>query len=53
MKFLYFLLWWNADRELTIAMNTGRNPRNIKQRQDDVRRFKVAYFKETIKWLTN
>ena len=49
MKFLYFLLWWNADRDLTIAMNTGRNPRHIRQREDDVRRYRIACFKESLK----
>ena len=30
MKLFYRLMLWLSDRELTIALNTGRNPENIK-----------------------
>ena len=49
MRLFYTILWWNTDRDLTIAMNTGRNPRHIRQREDDVRRYRIACFKESLK----
>jgi hypothetical protein len=48
MRLFYFLLWWMADRELTIALNTGRGPESIKQLRADVNRWETAYNKELI-----
>ena len=31
MRLFYTILWWNADHDLTIALNTGRGPKSIKQ----------------------
>ena len=31
MRLFYTILLWLADRELTIALNTGRGPKSIKQ----------------------
>ena len=39
---LYTILLWLADRELTIALNTGRNPDNIKALRADVERWDTA-----------
>ncbi len=42
MKLLYFILWWLADKELTIALNTGRNPQHTEALRADVRRWARA-----------
>ena len=39
---LYTILLWLADRELTIALNTGRNPDNIKKIKGDIKRWDDA-----------
>jgi len=39
MKLFYRLMLWFSDIELTIAMNTGRNPENIKAIRADVARW--------------
>ena len=36
MKLFYRLMLWLSDKELTIALNTGRNPENIKALRVDV-----------------
>jgi hypothetical protein len=42
MRLFYFILWWLADHELTIALNTGRSPSSIAQLRADVRRWETA-----------
>lgn len=42
MKTIYYILWWLADRELTIAMNTGRSYDHITKLRDDVTRWADA-----------
>lgn len=42
MKIAYYILWWLSDRELTIAMNTGRNPDHITKLRGDVKRWEDA-----------
>jgi hypothetical protein len=42
MKLIYYILWWLSDRELTIALNTGRNPQHIMALRADVRRWADA-----------
>ena len=39
---LYTILLWLSDRELTIALNTGRNPDSIKQLRADIKRWDDA-----------
>ena len=39
---LYTILLWLSDRELTIALNTGRNPDSIKALRADIRRWDDA-----------
>ena len=39
MKLFYRLMLWLSDRELTVALNTGRNPENIKALRVDVARW--------------
>ena len=42
MRLFYSILLWLADGELTIALNTGRNPDSIKQLRADVERWDDA-----------
>ena len=42
MKLLYTVLLWLADKELTIALNTGRNPRHVDSLRADVQRWEDA-----------
>ena len=42
MRIFYSILLWLSDRELTIAINTGRNPDNIKKIKGDVERWDDA-----------
>jgi len=42
MRLFYFVLWWLADKELTIANSTGRNPENIKKIKGDIKRWDDA-----------
>ncbi len=37
-----YVMWWLADKELTIALNTGRNPVHIEALRADVRRWERA-----------
>ena len=39
---LYTILLWLSDRELTIALNTGRGPDSIKQLRADIKRWDDA-----------
>lgn len=41
MKLFYRLMLWLTDRELTIALNTGRNPENIKALRVDVAKWQA------------
>jgi hypothetical protein len=41
MKLFYRLMLWLTDRELTIALNTGRNPENIKALRADVAKWQA------------
>ena len=42
MRFFYAFLLWLHDRELTIALNTGRNPANIELLRADLSRWQTA-----------
>ena len=42
MRLFYTIMFWLADRELTIALNTGRGPDSIKQLRADVTRWDTA-----------
>jgi len=42
MRLFYSILLWLADKELTIALNTGRNPDSIKQLRAAVDRWDTA-----------
>ena len=45
MRLFYSILLWLADRELTIALNTGRNPANIELLRADISRWDDALLK--------
>ena len=46
MRLFYSILWWLADRGLTIALNAPvRNPKRIKQLRADVKRWDDALLK--------
>jgi len=42
MRTLYNFLLWLSECELTIALNTGRNPNNIKKIRGDIKRWDDA-----------
>ena len=41
MKLFYRLMLWLSDKELTIALNTGRNHENIKALRVDVAKWQA------------
>jgi len=42
MRVFYTILFWLSDRELTIALSTGRNPDHIAKLRGDVARWNDA-----------
>ena len=42
MRTFYRFLLWLTDRELTIALNTGRNPANIELLRADLSRWQTV-----------
>ena len=42
MRLFYSIMVWLHDRELTIALNTGRGPDSIKQLRADIKRWDDA-----------
>ena len=42
MRIFYSIMVWLIDRELTIALNTGRNPANIELLRADLSRWQTV-----------